>query len=219
MIILLDVDRPTPSFPEPAPFTGGTLADCQKFILSIRKYARALRRLRDPAWIVDYVSCCLDGEAQLWHIRLSSEVTEGWVELQIALVEHYSHPDPHWNLEPNRTLEPIPQSHHEVDRTAMRPTIRDGSRLGIIEIHSDAVSGPRYIYVDFRFNGGNLADSHSNVKVRYLPSHGGPQNLQLATPSTDYSYLGITRRADDDSDEVWADECLISLLCTFRNSH
>ncbi|KAG8991240.1 hypothetical protein FRB94_012672 [Tulasnella sp. JGI-2019a] len=86
-----EYDRTT--FPEPAPFTGGTLADCQNFILSIRKYARAVGRFRDSAWIADYVACCLNGEAQLWHIQLPTEVTEDWIKLQRAFVEHYSHPN------------------------------------------------------------------------------------------------------------------------------
>ncbi|KAG8988909.1 hypothetical protein FRB94_000334 [Tulasnella sp. JGI-2019a] len=205
MIILLDVDHPTPSFPEPAPFTGGTLADCQKFILSVRKYARAVGRLRDPAWIADYVSCCLDGEAQIWHIRLPAEVKEDWVKLQIALVEHYSQFDSYRSPEPNNTLELIPQSHRQVDGTAMRRTILDGARLGVIEIRANGLSSPLYIQNDLRFNGGSLS-SESRLKFRYFPSHGGPQNLQLATATTDCLHLGITRRADDDSDDVWADE-------------
>ncbi|KAG8987418.1 hypothetical protein FRB94_001888 [Tulasnella sp. JGI-2019a] len=103
-------------------------------------------------------------------------------------------------------MEPIFQPHDQANGTMMRPTIRNGSRLGVIEIHSDGLEGPRYIPANLSYNSMDLNKSHNNVKIRYLPSGGGPHNLQLATEWSDYSHLGITRRAADDSDEVWADE-------------
>ncbi|KAG8998195.1 hypothetical protein FRB94_007166 [Tulasnella sp. JGI-2019a] len=179
-----EYDRPT-LVSGPVLFTGGTLADCQDFILSVRKYARAVGKLRDPLWIADYVSCCLNGEAQLWHIQLPSEVTEDWVKLQKALVEHYSQLNSQRSSTPV-ALVPPPAQHHYIDEKLVKRTIRDDYRWGVIEILVDGLSGPRYIRLDiFEYNHGNLSKSQYSPTLRYCSSHNAaPQNLQFLMKST-----------------------------------
>ncbi|KAG8998196.1 hypothetical protein FRB94_007167 [Tulasnella sp. JGI-2019a] len=175
----MDPDRDT-SIAEPAVFTGGTLADCQDFILSIRAYARAFGYLRDPAWIVDYVSCRLNGEAQQWHIRLPPEVAEDWDKLQMALIDHYSHLDSQRGPNSN-ALAHIPHPPHHLADAMIQPAISNGSHLGVIEINSGALSGVRYLQTNYGCNNGALTKHQFDPILRYLPPYDvGPHDLEFA---------------------------------------
>ncbi|KAG8872326.1 hypothetical protein FRB98_009680, partial [Tulasnella sp. 332] len=169
--------------PEPSPFTGGTLADYHKFIISIRKYARVQGRLRDNDWIADYVACCLDGEALSWHLQLTSEVAEDWLKLQRALVEHYSShdttetPTPHLGARPltrlpelrSRTTSPEAPPLPGYAFRERTPETFGGARFGYIEIRSNFLSQPAY------FNGsmppGITTHFDAKASFRYPASH------------------------------------------------
>ncbi|KAG8845023.1 hypothetical protein FRB96_002751 [Tulasnella sp. 330] len=185
--------------PEPPPFTGGTLADCQKFIMSIRKHAYAHGWPRDNARIADYAACCLDGEAQLWHLQLPAETTEDWVKIQRALVDHYS-------LNPRSAVAGVASPLFQTKRTSSSFNIRDDALVGIITVQSGSLNGPLYIGAGDASDIALVARKHA-IKLRYIPPYDCvPGKMQVLTSNIYHSLIGLVRFVDEESEEVWTDE-------------
>ncbi|KAG8980281.1 hypothetical protein FRB93_009306 [Tulasnella sp. JGI-2019a] len=184
---------------EPSPFSGGNLTDCLKFISSIRKYARAQGTQRDNIWIADYVACCLDGEALLWHLQLPSEVAEDWSKLQRALADHYSTSDP-YRVIPEAQL-PSPGA-----LTTTTRAVRYDARMGYIQIQSEGLSEPIYIGCL-----GNIVQGQSLAMLLHFTSSDIPHEIQIMSrnlwdQNTRVGLFGIFRLLTDDSSDVWTDE-------------
>ncbi|KAG8982665.1 hypothetical protein FRB93_007935 [Tulasnella sp. JGI-2019a] len=102
---LMPATQPSILPPDHTPFSGGTGAECDRFLRSVRKYALDQGKIRDTAWMADYASCCLAGEALIWHLGLPSEVTECWVKLQLAFKARWNALEPRDDAPPSISLE------------------------------------------------------------------------------------------------------------------
>ncbi|KAG8996998.1 hypothetical protein FRB94_007904 [Tulasnella sp. JGI-2019a] len=100
---------------------------------------------------------------------------------------------------------PPSTSHHHVDGTLIRPIVRDDCRLGAIAVHSEALSCTLYVMPNQ--NDGVLGRKGAEVVVQYSPlNNHRPQNLYIVDVLFGATHLGITRRLDIKSDEVWTNE-------------
>ncbi|KAG8980282.1 hypothetical protein FRB93_009307 [Tulasnella sp. JGI-2019a] len=192
--------------PEPSPFSGGTLEECQNFIISIRKHSLALGQFHNNAWIADYVSCCLVGEAFMWHMQLPPDVGKDWVELQKALIEHYSRPDSRRFPAVALPSEDAPT----IIKTSL--SIRDDARVGCVSVQSEGLSRPAYIGYDSSSHPGHAGGPHLTfrredaLKIRYVPSNRRFQVVGSPWASFKHTLLGVVRNLEEESDEVWADD-------------
>ncbi|KAG8985120.1 hypothetical protein FRB94_005062 [Tulasnella sp. JGI-2019a] len=75
--------------PETPTFQGLGGTECERFVLSVRRYALSQRKLRDYGWIADFASCCFTGMVLRWHAKLPLDVRGDWVLLEQALFENW----------------------------------------------------------------------------------------------------------------------------------
>jgi len=214
-----------PPFPEDLTFTGGSLEECERFIVAVRRHAVAAGRLRDSEWIADRVSCCFAGDALQWHMCLPPDVAHDWTQLQLALLDRYSGTAVRQPLHFSSPDLPAPPS---VVKSSTSATIRSDSRVGRIKIeHSKSNPREPDLWVTTSVNGsGSPTPEHqlyrdSAVRVRFLPSN-RPHNLHFTSrfavshPGKEQnkewyygSLLGITRVFNAGSNELGSDERFI----------
>ncbi|KAG8906115.1 hypothetical protein FRC01_008119, partial [Tulasnella sp. 417] len=70
-------------------FRGRDLKECEHFISTVNKYARAEGKLRDDQWIADLVAVSMAGDAMLWWSALDAETQGSWRLLQKAMLLRY----------------------------------------------------------------------------------------------------------------------------------
>lgn len=74
-------------------FKGVDGAECEQFILSMRRRMFEEGRTDDNEWITQFIASCVADDALRWHARLAPEIQNDWKLLQAAMLDRYPPPD------------------------------------------------------------------------------------------------------------------------------
>lgn len=66
-------------------FDGSNAADCERFILAVKRRAFAEGKQNDDLWVAQYANTCISGPALRWYERLDDDVQASWKLLRWAL--------------------------------------------------------------------------------------------------------------------------------------
>ena len=76
-------------------FSGnGGPEECAEFVRSVREYAFGAGKVRDNAFIADFVSTCFVAPAFFWYEELDEDIRHEWNLLRKALIDAYGSPNP-----------------------------------------------------------------------------------------------------------------------------
>jgi len=203
----MNTGLPSPSV-EDLTFSGGSAADCEHFIMAVRRHALAAGRLRDNEWLVDFVSCRLSGDALRWHVDLPPEVADDWKQLQRALLTQYS---------PDRIHRRMPSAASDLSQAPGKdappvPIVKSESRLGLVKVESSN----QILWISSE-DGRLTSKRTSAAPVRCMPSDAlifsTSQFNFWGGPFCNSIPFGLTRRLGPDSNDLESDEafCLTTV--------
>ena len=71
-------------------FNGDGSMTVDVFLRRLRTRAMNAGKLRDPDWMADYLSTCIEGPALAWYESLDDDTQQDWKRLRILLIQRFA---------------------------------------------------------------------------------------------------------------------------------